>query len=171
MKQPLPRIAPVAPWVGRRGTLIPRNDRSRANDVKAHDPVKINPPGKRISVHPADPEIAAKGLGVASGGMLQHALTLAARGWRVLPCEYRGKTALLPQWPERATCDPAEVRALWHRYPDANIGVATGNGSGIFVLDVDGQKGTDSLLDWASKGLQIPETLSVKTGEGFHLYF
>ena len=49
--------------------------------------------------------------------------------------------------------------------------MATGQGSGIFVLDVDGQAGSDSLVKWDSDGLLIPNTLRVETSRGSHLYF
>lgn len=36
-----------------------------------------------------------------------------------------------------ATKDPAEIRNRWERFPKANIAVATGDISGVFVLDID----------------------------------
>jgi hypothetical protein len=65
-------------------------------------------------------------------------LGLDARGWRVFPCQSKGKKPHLTDWPHRATRDPTEVKSLWSRFPAPNIAVATGQGSGIFVLDVDG---------------------------------
>jgi hypothetical protein len=102
---------------------------------------------------------------------LQQAFGLAARGWRVFPCESRGKKPLIAEWQNHASCDPAEIQALWLRNPTANIAIATGSGSGIFVLDVDGQQGSDALLRWHAGGLQISDTLRVQTGRGTHLYF
>jgi hypothetical protein len=67
-------------------------------------------------------------------------LGLDARGWRVFPCQSKGKKPHLTDWPHRATRDPTEVKSLWSRFPAPNIAVATGQGSGIFVLDVDGAR-------------------------------
>lgn len=102
--------------------------------------------------------------------ILDHALALADRGWRVFPCESRGKKPQLKDWPRRATCDPAQVKSLFSGHPEANIGVATGQGSGIFVLDVDGPAGQKSLLQWEASGRLIPDTLRVETDRGCHLY-
>jgi hypothetical protein len=102
-----------------------------------------------------------------SDEMVQQALRLGTRGWRVFPCEEHGKKPLVAKWPQRAACDPAEIRALWLTNPSANIGIATGDISGIFVLDVDGQKGADSLLEWDSGGQRLPDTLRAKTGSGW----
>jgi hypothetical protein len=68
---------------------------------------------------------------MADHGILHQALVLAGRGWRVFPCESKGKKPLLADWPHRATCDPAEVKSLFSRSPDPNIAVATGRDRGI----------------------------------------
>ena len=48
---------------------------------------------------------------------------------------------------------PDEIDTWWDRWPDANIGVATGKVSGLVVLDADGPSGLASL-----KSLQTPAT-------------
>jgi hypothetical protein len=53
--------------------------------------------------------------------------------------------------------------AWWGKWPEANIGLVTG--SGMFVVDVDGEEGWEFL-----KARGVPETLSVRTGRGMHLY-
>jgi putative DNA primase/helicase len=108
---------------------------------------------------------------MADNIFLQEALTLAARGWPVFPCQSRGKKPLVTDWPHRATCDTAELEAHWLRFPTGNVAIATGARSGIFVLDVDGQEGSDSLQEWARAGKKLPDTLRVMTARGSHLYF
>jgi hypothetical protein len=49
--------------------------------------------------------------------------------------------------------------------------MATGSGSGVFVLDVDGESGIAALLAYHQQGLELPNTLSVSTGRGTHIYF
>jgi putative DNA primase/helicase len=70
------------------------------------------------------------------------------------------------------------IRRWWERWPAANVGIATGPESGIFVLDVDGEDGQESLKALESLG-ELPKTLRAHTGRtgpdgkrtGFHLYF
>jgi hypothetical protein len=46
-----------------------------------------------------------------------------------------------------ATMDPEAIRAYWGRYPEANVSIATGPVSGLFVLDVDAKDGFDGHAD------------------------
>jgi hypothetical protein len=102
------------------------------------------------------------------------ALALAARGWRVFPLAPGTKDRpLVKAWPQTATTDPAQIEAWWRETPTANIGLATGPGSGLFVLDVDPRHGgDDALRDLEARHGQLPETPEVLTpGGGRHLYF
>jgi hypothetical protein len=103
------------------------------------------------------------GNGTASP-LLSAALAYARRGFRVLPLKPRGKEPLLKKWPENATTDEETIKRWWLQWPDANIGIATGAENGIIVLDVDDRG--------ALEGLEIPETVTAKTGRGgLHFYF
>ena len=62
------------------------------------------------------------------------ALAYAAIPWRVVPL--RGKTPLTRHGVKDASSDPQEIVRWWERWPDANVGVATG-APGPQVLDVD----------------------------------
>lgn len=64
-----------------------------------------------------------------------------------------------------ATTDPRKIRAWWRRWPNANIGFATGS---VVVLDVDGPRGEAALE--RELGV-LPKTLTARTGKGRHLYF
>jgi hypothetical protein len=77
-----------------------------------------------------------------------------------------------------ASTDAAIIRDWWKRWPAANVGIATGPESGVFVLDVDGEDGQASLTPLEALG-HLPQTLRAHTGRmgpdeertGFHLYF
>jgi hypothetical protein len=91
--------------------------------------------------------------------MLEWALWYTARGWHVFPvfepiapgvcscpkgeaCKRVGKHPRTPHGLSDATIEPATITEWWARWPNANIGVATGKISGIFVLDQDGPRGS-----------------------------
>lgn len=126
----------------------------------------------------------------ASNPLLEAALDYAGRGWRVFPlhnptsegcscqkpdCHSSGKHPRISNGLTGASSDASKIRGWWARWPDANIGVATGPGSGIFALDVDGDNGQASLAALEP----LPATRRSNTGRtgahgertGFHLYF
>lgn len=76
-----------------------------------------------------------------------------------------------------ATTNPAEMCWLWKDRPAANIGIATGEISNLFVLDLDehpekGISGSETLRDLERKLGKLPETVEAITGTGGrHLYF
>src|SRR4051794_34425937 len=87
-----------------------------------------------------------------------------------VPCSAR-KAPLGPHGWASATTDPAEFEALSQRYPGAPyIGVATGERSGLAVIDVDPRNGGDRWF--ASVRDRIPRTRVHRTGSGgLHLLF
>jgi len=126
--------------------------------------------------------------------MLEEALALVARGYRVLPLhtptfgadgtcngcscgrpECRpggtqardvGKHPRTRRGVADATVDPAQVRRWWERWPSANIGIATGRG--LIVLDVDGPEGQAAI-----RGRHVPLTVTARSGRdggGYHVY-
>ncbi len=95
----------------------------------------------------------------------------AARGWRLLPVQARGKIPLVQEWPKVATAAPESLEAWAAQFPGCNWAMATGPGSGVFVLDVDGEPGRAALLSFHKQGKNIPDTLSASTGSGSHVYF
>ena len=124
--------------------------------------------------------------------MLDQALALAAKGFRVFPCA--GPTAknpklpILQRWPERATTDLDTIKTWWSGAhtetskknktykipPNANIGIATGED--VIIIDVDtaktegGSDGFTALRQLISEGLPPTYTVRTPTG-GLHLYY
>lgn len=115
--------------------------------------------------------------------MLDHALQYAGRGWRVFPCHSirdgacscgrecasPGKHPRTKNGVKDATTDSNQIIKWWTRWPDANIGIATGNG--LTVIDVDGTKGLAELGAIIRLNGPLPMTLAAETGNGLHLYF
>lgn len=90
---------------------------------------------------------------------------LYARGFSVFPIPKGSKKPAIP-WKayqtERAT---REIVERWQRH-DSNVGIATGQVSGLVVLDLDS---AEAVAEAERRGL--PQTLRVKTGKGLHVYF
>ena len=110
-----------------------------------------------------------------SSGSIYHALQLAKRGWSVFPVRY--KTPLTPNGFLDAKQSVKDVKDLWDTYGSGatGVGVATGEASGVWVLDVDvseEKRGDDSLAELeATQGI-LPSTYQVLTGGGgLHFYF
>ena len=106
-----------------------------------------------------------------AAAMLTEALKCAWVGWRVLPVN--GKVPLVKNWPILATTEEDIIRQWWTQFSTANIGLATGEESNLFVLDVDPAKGGDeSLRSLEEKFGTLPHTIEVLTGGGGrHYYF
>lgn len=101
---------------------------------------------------------------------LDHALALAARGFRVFPIAPNAKSPpLLNGWPQKATSDPETVKDYWIPVPDANIGIHC---EGMIVVDVDVAKGGNESLQLLEITHGLPDTLVARTPSGGrHLFF
>jgi Bifunctional DNA primase/polymerase, N-terminal len=88
------------------------------------------------------------------------------RCWRVLPVQPGGKRPTLKDWPARATTDPSIIKRWWSRVPDANIATATGPGSNLLVLDVDGPEGEAALAALERRHSPLPDAPQQWTGGG-----
>lgn len=121
--------------------------------------------------------------------VLKHALEYAERGWAVFPlyeiqrgicacgkrsCSSPGKHPRIPGGLRSATTDAGVIRQWWAQWPDANIGIATGLVSGVFVVDVDHgatKNGYASLGTLEAANGLLPKALTVRTGGGgLHIY-
>lgn len=123
-------------------------------------------------------------------GLLDAALSAAARGWHVFPLVPGTKRPALHgeaactrtgvcagghrKWEQRATTDPDLIRPTWERAP-FNVGIATGP-SGLLVIDLDLPKhnsSADAPCGAATfgalcerTGQAVPDTYRVRTASG-----
>src|SRR5262245_10913133 len=121
--------------------------------------------------------------------MLDAALAYARRGWAVLPihtvthgqcscgnttCDSPAKHPRTAHGVHDATSDETSICRWWTRWPEANIGIATGAVSGLVALDVDTRHdGPESLQQLIqAHPTDFPETVrSLSGGGGSHLIF
>jgi hypothetical protein len=92
-------------------------------------------------------------------------------------CGSPGKHPRVP-WVTSATTDPDTIEGWWKQWPNANIGVATGKRSGIYVIDIDNKasvelapgvlvaEGDHSLRQKENEIGRLSETKTVITGSG-----
>lgn len=99
-------------------------------------------------------------------------LTGKHKGESIEP-EKESKMPLLDTWTEYQTrkITSQEIEQWWARWPMANIGILTGTINDLWVLDVDGQEGFESLQELIQQNGELPNTPSVATGKGYHYYF
>ena len=108
--------------------------------------------------------------------LMEAALDYARRGWPVFPCEPNRKVPvgrLAPHGVHSATTDAETIRAWWGAESRANVAIAMGAASGLFVVDVDPRNGGDqTLADLESAHGSLPAMLRARTGGGGeHLFF
>ncbi len=96
--------------------------------------------------------------------------TLACSCPRGPACDRPAKHPLTRHGGTDATCDPAQLERWWHRWPEANLGLATGV---VFdALDVDGPAGLAALRQLARTAeLRLPGPLVATGGGGWHYWF
>jgi putative DNA primase/helicase len=84
-----------------------------------------------------------------------------------------GKHPRTPHGFRDASTSPEQIDTWWELWPDANVGIATGAQSGIWVLDVDPDKGGDaSLAELERRHGPLGQSWRVATGGGgLHLWF
>ena len=96
------------------------------------------------------------------------AMNYVRRGWSVFPLlpgkktPYGGTSGF-----KEATTNGGTVRDWWGQTPKANVGIATGAVSGLFVVDVDADRGGEKTLAEMEKARgPLPQTLVSRTGGG-----
>ena len=96
--------------------------------------------------------------------MLEMALYYASMGMQVIPLKPNTKDAAI-SWKDGGLTDPDDIELYWGRNPSSNIGILTGERSGVDVIDFDSM---DAYENAKTNGL--PDGPTVKTYKGYHLY-
>lgn len=86
-------------------------------------------------------------------------------------CERPGKHPRTRHGFKDASKDLELIELISDEVPHANIAVPTGAASGIAVVDIDGERGEKSVQALAERNFIFPETATVRTGRGRHLYY
>lgn len=120
--------------------------------------------------------------------MEEAAISYAGKAWCVLPvhsckdgacscgkktCSKAGKHPRVNRWQTIATMNEKIIRHWWHAWPDANVAILTGAVSDLVVIDLDnnGKAGEANFRALAEQHGGVPSTMTVRTGNGLHLYF
>ena len=98
--------------------------------------------------------------------LINAALSYAQRGLPVFPCHADNKRPLTKNGFKDASTSPAMVTEWWAKWPNAMIGMPTGEASGVWVLDVD-----DVDLFERECKISLTATRQASTGEGYHRYY
>jgi len=105
--------------------------------------------------------------------LLEAALRYADLGWYVFPITPGKKTPITTHGVKDATTDTKRIQEWWAKWPNANIAVACGRKSGVYVIDVDvtttrDVDGKASLEEFP----KLPGTIRQNTPRGgFHAFF
>jgi len=102
---------------------------------------------------------------------LEAALYYASIGWAVFPLAPGQKTPRTSHGCKDATYSPEQIKIWWSQWHDANVGLACGAISGVYVVDIDVREncnGFESFREFPG----VPVTVRQDTPSGgAHLFF
>ena len=137
--------------------------RARCNGTTGMVVAEAPPPGDKARALPK--------AGGDESVFLTAALAYAARQFYVFPCHPASKAPAVAHGFYDATTNPETLRRHW-RIANRNVAVRTGELSGIWVVDVDGDCGEASIRRLEAEHGALPPTLElISGGGGRHLWF
>jgi hypothetical protein len=100
---------------------------------------------------------------------LKAALEYKRDGYSVIPVRPLDKKPLIKwkDWQQVAASED-EIKDWWRATPKANVGIVTGQISGLTVVDIDGDVGEQSIRNLKH---ELPRTYQVSSPRGRHLYY
>jgi hypothetical protein len=106
--------------------------------------------------------------------VLDEALALASFNVRIIPNRHNSKIPAIEDWPKKASSDPEQIHK-WFDKGDYNSGIVCGKVAdkmwlvGVDIDNSPGKDGSNSILELADMGLELPPTWTQKTArDGFH---
>ena len=100
---------------------------------------------------------------------LKTLFSIADLGFKLILVD--GKKPKHKEWQSKASGERFVIEQRHKLYPQSNWGIVTGEPSGVFVIDIDGPEGTESLKRLETDNGPLPATLRIRTGRGEHVYF
>lgn len=105
-------------------------------------------------------------MGAAIGLVNVERLVAFARKFPIFPCS-PDKRPLVKTGFHAASQDEAQIRDWWRKWPDALVGVPTGQGTGLVVVDYDPDKATQATHSWMADHTDLLcSTRTHKTARG-----
>jgi archaellum biogenesis ATPase FlaH len=101
-------------------------------------------------------------------GTIEYAKAYVSKGFSVIPLKPEDKRPAIESWKDYQTRKAAkkELEEWFGNGSQNNIGIVTGKISGIAVVDLD----SEEAIQFAKEN-HFPQTPTVKTGKGRHLYY
>lgn len=101
---------------------------------------------------------------------LSHALRYCDMGFSVIPI-IPGQKKPMIKWEQYQTtrANRAQIESWWEKWPNANIGIVTGEISDLFVVDIDTAEGQANLLEYGFDSIVNPTVKTPRDGQ--HIYF
>ncbi|MFA5324155.1 MAG: bifunctional DNA primase/polymerase [Smithella sp.] len=101
---------------------------------------------------------------------LNHALHYCERGFSVIPIRPGEKKPLIKWEPYQTNrAGREQIQQWWKQFPNANIGIVTGEISDLFVVDIDTDEGQSNLLEYGFESIVNPTVKTPRGGQ--HIYF
>lgn len=101
--------------------------------------------------------------------ILQSALNYAERGFSIIPVQPNKKPFLKWESYQKTKAKAEEIKLWFTKWPDAMIGIVTGEISNLFVIDCDTKDGYETIQRLIPDSLIFP--LARTPRGGWHLYF
>lgn len=105
-----------------------------------------------------------------SNSFLESALFYEGMGFSVIPI-IPGQKKPMIKWEQYQTkkADKTQIKEWWNKWPNANIGIVTGEISDLFVVDIDTEEGHNNLLEFGFDSITNPTVQTPRDGQ--HIYF
>ena len=106
-----------------------------------------------------------------NSSLLNAALEYTRRGKLVFPCGM-DKKPLVKGGFKAASLNAIQIKEWWQRWPDAMIGMPTGQVNGVLAIDCDGETGVSNFLSLCDQDGVVPDTTwQITPGGGRHYLF